>query len=260
MPKPKRIPYLSTVTSIVDLSPSIRRLTLKSENPSQFGTESVGGYFKFVFAANGSTDISGLSEDQKPLLRTYTIRDYNENTGEITVDLVRHVTNDMSCGFASRWVETVSESDTISLVGPGKSAYPAFDHDAIFCVADMTALPSLSVVLKQLPASMTGQAVIEVATKEDIQPLSAPEGINITWVISSDNQSLAETAKAQQWPEGVVDVWCACEFDTMKALRQYFRNERNVEKDNIYISSFWKNGVAEDGHKVLKRQDLENNG
>ncbi len=52
-------------------------------------------------------------------------------------------------------------------------------------------------------------------------------------------------------------MWCACEFDDMRALRDYFRNQRNVEHDRIYISSYWKNGVSEDGHKVLKRQYLE---
>ncbi len=257
MPKPKRIPYLATVTSITDVSPSIRRLTLKSDNQSQFSAESVGGYFKFLFTENGDTDISSLSEDQNPLLRTYTIREYNDSTGEITVDLVRHVTSDLSCGFASRWVETVSVGDTISLVGPGKSPYPAFDRDAVVFVGDMTSLPALSVAISNIPSTAVGHAIIEVAKQEDVQQLNSPEGVDITWVATENGQSLVETVKQLPWPDGSVDVWCACEFDKMKSLRQYFRNEKNVEKDHIYISSYWKNGVSEDGHKVIKRQDAE---
>jgi NADPH-dependent ferric siderophore reductase len=45
----------------------------------------------------------------------------------------------------------------------------------------------------------------------------------------------------------------------MRALRQYFRNDRDVEREFIYISSYWKNGVTEEGHKVIKREDAENN-
>lgn len=260
MPKPKRTPYLATVTSVTDVSPSIRRLTLKSDNQSQFSAESIGGYFKFLFTENGDTDISSLTDEQNPVLRTYTIRDYNGSTGEITVDLVRHVTSDLSCGFASRWAETVSVGDTISLVGPGKSPYPTFDRDAVMFVGDMTSLPALSVAINNIPTTSIGHAVIEVAKKEDIQKLNTPKDVDITWAIAEDGESLVTTVLELPWPDGFVDVWCACEFDKMKSLRQYFRNERNVEKDHIYISSFWKNGVSEDGHKVIKRQDAENEG
>jgi NADPH-dependent ferric siderophore reductase len=45
----------------------------------------------------------------------------------------------------------------------------------------------------------------------------------------------------------------------MRALRQYFRNEKEVDRENIYISSYWKKGVSEDGHKVIKREDAESN-
>ena len=43
----------------------------------------------------------------------------------------------------------------------------------------------------------------------------------------------------------------------MRELRQYFRNEKEVAKENIYISSYWKRGVTKDGHKAIKRADAE---
>jgi NADPH-dependent ferric siderophore reductase len=46
----------------------------------------------------------------------------------------------------------------------------------------------------------------------------------------------------------------------MRALRQYFRNEKQVKRENIYISSYWKLGVSEDGHKTIKQQDAEEQG
>jgi len=38
-------------------------------------------------------------------------------------------------------------------------------------------------------------------------------------------------------------------------LRHYFRNEKQVDKDNLYISSYWKEGTTEDGHKIIKQKD-----
>ncbi|NVJ56308.1 MAG: siderophore-interacting protein, partial [Vibrionaceae bacterium] len=39
--------------------------------------------------------------------------------------------------------------------------------------------------------------------------------------------------------------------------RQYLRNDKQVKRENIYISSYWKQGVSEDGHKVIKQQDAK---
>lgn len=40
------------------------------------------------------------------------------------------------------------------------------------------------------------------------------------------------------------------------------KDKKEVERENIYISyisSYWKHGVAEDGDKVIKREDAESN-
>ncbi|WP_295798323.1 SIP domain-containing protein [uncultured Microbulbifer sp.] len=55
--------------------------------------------------------------------------------------------------------------------------------------------------------------------------------------------------------EGNPSVWCACEFTTMRHLRRYFRKEREVDAKLGYISSYWKHGLSEEQHKIVKRED-----
>jgi NADPH-dependent ferric siderophore reductase len=43
----------------------------------------------------------------------------------------------------------------------------------------------------------------------------------------------------------------------MKELRSYFREERGLGKDDLYISSYWKLGMNEDNHKVIKSEDAK---
>jgi NADPH-dependent ferric siderophore reductase len=43
----------------------------------------------------------------------------------------------------------------------------------------------------------------------------------------------------------------------MKTLRSFFKNELKIEKENFYISSYWKLGSNEDQHKEVKRIDTE---
>lgn len=254
-----KTPFLLTVQDSVQISPNFQRITLQGDSIAHFGTESTGDYFKLLFTPNGGTDLSALGEDERPLMRTYTIREFCPATNSIVVDFVRHETNDLSYGFASRWANNAKVGDTISIVGPGKRHTINQDSDWVFLAADMTALPALSTTLATLASEAKGYAVIEVAQAEDIQQLDAPQNVDLIWAVSSKGSNLVDAVKAQPWLDGQCSVWCACEFDSMRTLRQFFRNDKEIDRDYIYISSYWKNGVSEDGHKVIKREDAQIN-
>ncbi len=252
-----RTPLPLTVQDSVQISPSIQRITLQGESIAHFSVENTGDYCKLLFTPDGGTDLSILAADERPLMRTYTIREFDSETNSIVVDFVRHVTSDLSCGFAARWANNVKVGETISIVGPGKGHAINQSADWVFLAADMTALPALSATLANLKSGTIGYAVIEVAQKEDIQQLNAPQNVTIIWAVAGQEARLVDTVKAQPWLDGQCSVWCACEFDSMRTLRQFFRNDKEIDRDYIYISSYWKNGVSEDGHKVIKRQDAE---
>ncbi|WP_217534252.1 siderophore-interacting protein [Vibrio metschnikovii] len=251
--------YRVTVTDTKRLSPNIQRITLQGDTIAHFGEQSVGGYFKLVFTPQGDPDLSRLTPTERPILRTYTIREFNPHSNQMTVDFVRHITDDPSCGFAARWAEQVQVGEQISIAGPGKSQGPNWAADWVYLAADMTALPALATTLESLDPKTQGYAVIEISHPDDQQPLVAPPGVKIIWAHTDQGETLTQTVKAQPWLAGLCTVWCACEFESMRELRQYFRNDKQVERDHIYISSYWKNGVTEDGHKVLKREDAEAN-
>ncbi|EOW9551261.1 siderophore-interacting protein [Vibrio fluvialis] len=252
----KRSFHALTVTDTQQISNNFQRITLQGDAIAHFGKESEGGYIKLLFTPDGGTDISTLGDDARPLMRTYTIRQFDPQTNSIVVDFVRHITQDLSCGFAARWAESVQVGDTISIGGPGKSQGLNTEADWVFMAADMTALPALSVTLENLSADTQGYAVIEIEDEDDKQALNAPAGVKLIWSVGTP---LVEAVKAQPWHDGQCSVWCACEFESMRALRQYFRNEKEIDREHIYISSYWKNGVSEDGHKVIKREDAEAN-
>ncbi len=113
--------------------------------------------------------------------------------------------------------------------------------------------------MKGFPAEQES-AYIEVLSEDDIQSLEKPENIEIEWVVkaeaSDSSYPLLERIKALSWLDGTPAVWAACEFNSMRALRQYFK-EKDVSKDYLYISSYWKLDNSEDEHKIIKRQDAE---
>lgn len=251
-PQPKSLVIKKTQT----ITPNMQRITLQGEALGNFPLDCEGSYVKLLFNEVGGTDIQGFSEENRPVMRTYTIRHFDPQACTIEVDFVRHITKDLQCGFAARWAMAAKEGDTISIVGPGSISNLNTEADWFFMAADMTALPALSAKIRTLPADAKGYAVISVMSEADIQPIEAPAGMELHWVTE---QPLADKVRELEWQQGEAAVWCACEFDSMRALRQYFRNEMDVDRENIYISSYWKQGVSEDGHKVIKREDAELN-
>ncbi|MGC7893789.1 siderophore-interacting protein [Vibrio anguillarum] len=255
--EPKRSFYPLTVVGSQQISPSLQRITLQGDSIEHFTLENEGDYIKLLFSEDGSTDLSRLTPDQRPIMRTYTIRSFDATNNRIEIDFVRHEAEDKQCGFAVRWAMHTAIGDTISIAGPGKAQGLNLSGSWFFLAADMTALPALAAQLKRLPRDAKGYAVIEIEHVDDKQALQAPENIEISWVVKDSSTNLATSVIEKNWLGENGSVWCACEFDTMRTLREYFRNEKEIAKDNIYISSYWKRGVSEDGHKQLKQTDAQ---
>ena len=260
----KPSPRVLTVINSTQLTENMQRITFKAEDLSNFDMETEGGYIKLLFNENGGTDLSGITEGSRPMMRTYTVRHLRQDQNELDVDFVRHhhantVMTAETGGFASAWAQNAMIGDTISIAGPGSIKGLTHSADWFFLVADMTALPALSAKLEVLPSSATGYAVIEINHQSDKQTLVKPQGITVIWVIQTEakleESSLVQRVRDQEWKSGQPAIWSACEFNQMRALRTYFRNEKEVDKDDIYISSYWKAGCTEDGHKVAKHED-----
>ncbi|MDN3611904.1 siderophore-interacting protein [Vibrio ostreicida] len=248
-PSPKTVTVQSTQT----ITPNMQRITLSGDGLAEFPHDCEGGYIKLLFDQQGHPLQESIEGQPRPTMRTYTIRRFDHESRAIEVDFVRHLTHDRQCGFAARWAMNAKVGDQIALSGPGAISTLNTQADWFFMVADMTAMPALSAHIRHLPKDAQGYIVIQVTDLADIQPLDPPEDVKVVWL--DMHQSLPDVVREQTWRAGEVSVWCACEFDSMRQLRQYFRNEKDVERHHIYISSYWKQGVAEDGHKVLKKQD-----
>lgn len=239
------------------ITPNMQRIVFHGDELAHFPEGCEGDYIKFLFNDAGETDLSAIIEDKRPIMRTYTIRHFSLSQRTIDIDFVRHSTENIQGGYAARWAKNAKVEDTINIVGPGTISDINTDVDWFFMVADMTAIPALSAKIRQLPDNAKGYAVIKVLDIDDIQPIEAPNNIKIIWL--TDDGSLIGKVTSLPWLEGVVSVWAACEFDSMRELRTYFQNEKEVERENMYISSYWKRGITEDGHKMMKQKDANEN-
>ncbi|NEP61946.1 MAG: siderophore-interacting protein, partial [Symploca sp. SIO2G7] len=62
--------------------------------------------------------------------------------------------------------------------------------------------------------------------------------------------------KSLAWKEGTPYVWVACEFESMRRIRDYIKNSHDItDSKTMYISSYWKFERTEDQHRIDKRID-----
>ncbi len=247
MAKPSPQPF--TVTSTLQLSPNIRRVTLAGDAIQKYPDNAEGGYIKLVFPN---------AQGDKPLLRTYTIARFDKARSEMDIDFVVHE----SSGPASRFGEKAQAGDTINIAGPGPAKPLAPDADWFLIAGDMTAIPAIRANLKALPKDTRGYLILEVLTEADKDALDIPENLlpaqlEIKWLINphpGTNKHFSDSIRTLKWQEGKPAIWIAGELNEVLRARTHLKIMPNIDKVRMYISSYWQHGMTEDRHKTEKQR------
>ena len=121
--------------------------------------------------------------------------------------------------------------------------------------------------LEALPPNAIGKAFIEVAGPEDQLALTAPDGVELTWVYrggradavgeerAGDRAPLVEAVTTAHWLPGQVQVFIHGEAQAvMHNLRPYIRKEREVDAKWASISGYWRRGRTEETFRQWKKE------
>ncbi len=245
-------PRTVKVVNSQQLTPNMRRVTVGGESLADFPKGYEGGYIKLLFPTPDFRPAECDTSD-KPIMRTYTIRHHRAEKNELDIDFVVHGDD----GIASRWCQQAKPGDEITIAGPGdlKPANPSADW--FLFVADMAAMPAALVQLSSLPGTAVGTAIFEILCAEDKPNVEAPAGINIEWIIQPEadqsSSTLITKIRDLDFPEGEPGIFIAGEWKLATALRDHLRKDRQIDRKTPYISSYWKQGANEEGHKQAKK-------
>ena len=265
-----------TVVRSEQLTAHIVRVVLGGNGFDTFTpNEFTDSYVKVVIVPNG-VDVAalphpltldsfdGLPENQKPTVRTYTVRRVDPDARELTIDFVVHGDH----GVAAPWAARVQPGQPAYLMGPSGAYAPDPAADWHLFAGDEAAIPAISVALEALPADAVGQVFIEVATPDDEVELNAPAGVTVSWVhrggradtvpedLAGDHAPLIAAVTSARWLPGQVQVFIHGEAQAvMHNLRPYIRKERGVDaKWASSISGYWRRGRTEEGFREWKSE------
>ncbi len=264
------------------LNPHIVRVVLGGKGFDTFTPNgNTDSYVKLVFV-DDDIDVSKLTSfkrqltldsfdklppEQRPTVRTYTVRRADTHEREITIDFVVHGDH----GVAGPWAASATPGQRLFVMGPSGAYAPHPDADWHLFAGDEAALPAISAALEALPDNAKGYAFIEVASTEDEIELTAPDGVLVRWIhrggradlvlddAAGDRAPLIAAVKEAAWLPGQVQVFIHGEAQAvMHNLRPYIRKERGVDaKWASSISGYWRRGRTEETFRQWKRELAE---
>ncbi|MET3805767.1 NADPH-dependent ferric siderophore reductase [Nakamurella sp. UYEF19] len=249
-------PIAALVIGTRQLSPTLTRVVLGGPDLARFqASSSTDAYVKLTFLTPGvdyprPLDLAAIRAQMPPehwpVVRTYTVRSWDAEAGELTIDFVVHG----DAGVAGPWAASAQAGDELLLAGPGGAYAPAQDAGFHLYVGDESALPAIAAALDALPASAVGRVLIEVHDSSSEFPLDTPAGVVVDWVHAGDRPvgaALVDAVAAVDFGADDVDAFVHGEAGFVKELRRVLRVERGVPKERLSISGYWRLGATEEG-------------
>lgn len=251
-------PRLLTVKDAWRLTPNMIRVTFAGSELDGFPEGREGGNCKLMLPEPGERREQfalRLSDGPPPVRRTYTVRKYDVQARELTIDFVAHGAD----GPASRWASHAAPGEFLGFAGPSTPKVTHFEADWYLVAADPSAIPVAAATLEAMPRSAKGVAIFEITSADDHQDIDMPDGINAHWLVHPDPlqpSTQQETLiRSLAWPEGRIQTCIAGEAGVIRSLRAFLHQERQLPREDTYISGYWKIGLIEDEHQKIKRAE-----
>ncbi|WP_333764620.1 siderophore-interacting protein [Streptomyces sp. IBSBF 2390] len=257
--KPRRA-HTAQVVRTERLTPHMQRVVLGGEGLAGFAADTcTDHYVKLLFGPPGVTypepfDLERIRaefpREQWPVTRTYTVRAFDPEHRELTLDFVIHGDE----GLAGPWATRVRPGDPVRFMGPGGAYAPAPDADWHLLAGDESALPAIARALETLPAGARAHAFIEVSGPEEEQKIDSE--VEVVWLHRGTRpvgEALLEAVRALDFPAGRPHAFVHGEAGFVKELRRLLRVELQIPREDLSISGYWRLGHNEDGWQASKR-------
>ncbi|MGO1507583.1 probable siderophore interacting protein [Microbacterium esteraromaticum] len=238
------------------ISPHFVRITLGGEDLHRWRSLGFDQWFRLALPISAETRFDRLSDRfdmrgylrylalpkaSRPVIRSYTVREYRPEAGELDVDFVVHGTE----GVAGPWAASLPTGAPVALIDQGCGYRPVENANRVLLAGDESALPATLGILRDLPDETTGTAIIEVPHEADQQPVISPAGINMHWIVRDTNarpgaEALAALRELPLDGDAPVSAFLAGEQQLATGGRRHLAGERGIPKTSIDFTGYWR--------------------
>jgi NADPH-dependent ferric siderophore reductase len=247
------------------IGPHLIRVVATPRDPAAVGRFVVphtDGYVKVVFRRPGVVypepfDLAtarSLPAEQWPAQRTYTLREVRPDRAEIVIDFVHHGDAGLAGPWAAGLLDGSGPGTEFLVLGPGGAYAPDPAADWHLLAGDDSALPAIAAALRAVPVGAPVHAFVEVDGPADEQPLPGPGVLTLTWLHRGAGGDLAAAVAAAELPTGRAHAFVHGEAGFVKELRRMLRVERQIPRQDLSISGYWRRGRTAETFREWKRE------
>src|SRR5215213_829442 len=259
--RPRRRPKTTTVLETERLSPHLIRVVVGGDDLDGFGAgEFTDHYVKLHIPPPGAEYRAPFDPDevkerypreQWPRVRTYTVRDWDADRGQLTLDFVVHGDE----GVAGPWAATAQPGDILHLMGPGGGYAPDPEADWHLLVGDRAVIPAIAVSLERIPAGVPVHVLIEVPEPGDEVELQTPGDLHLTWLHGDGTgDTLVPAVRDLEFPEGQVHAFVHGEAEVVRQIRRHLVLDRAIGKEALSASGYWKRNRDDEAWRAEKAE------
>ena len=251
-----------TVLRTEQLTPQLRRVVLGGDGLADFAEPTFAdSYVNAFFLPDGAgyappfdaEAVRDLPRDERPYPRRYTIRHWDGERRELTIDFVVHG----DVGYAGRWATRARPGDRLQLRGPAGDYTPPADADAYLMIGDESALPAIAAGLEAVPAGRPVVVLLEVEDAAGEVSLATPGLLTLTQVHRAGSPEperlLVEALAATELPAGRLSAFVHGEAESIRAVRRHLLDQGVVSADQLSCSPYWRRGHTDEQWRSIKK-------
>jgi NADPH-dependent ferric siderophore reductase len=255
-------PRLLRVKRVATVTPGVIAVTLTGDGLDGFPSFCPAAHVKLFLPRAGQTRpaLPSLGSngpvwpegEEKPIVRTYSVRSFRPEACEIDIEFAVHGVE----GPATRFARTAQPGDYVGLSHPGGPDPMIPAASRYLFAGDTSALPAIASILEHLPAEAEGEALIRVDAEADVRELRRPAGVRVRWFVAgpTELEELVAAFRALPWREDGLNVWLGGEHALVVGLRSYVSQEHGIAKEALYALPYWRYRYDEESYHEARDQ------
>lgn len=233
------------------LSDSFLRVTVHGEGLAGYDDLRPADAFKLLLPPTGEHDFIDpqLGEDgllyglegRRPVLRAFTVRDFDPDALRLTFDVLIHP------GHTLSWLRDAVPGDPVGVAGMRVDYAHGDDIDHQVLLGDAAALPAVATILDSLPPGTPATVALAVDHRDDHRLIRERRGARIIWVDGGSPQGpdspLVQAVRELPRPDGRLQAWVGAEATVSRQIRAHLLDAWQIPRDDLHAAAYWKAGL-----------------
>jgi len=208
-----------------------------------------GAPYRAPFALD---ELKGLPAEQRPYRRRYTVRRWDRERRQLTLEIVVHG----DAGAGGGWATSARPGDALVFTGPAGAYRPDPAADWHLMVGDESALPAIAASLEAVPAGAPAVVRLVCDGPEHEIALDGRARLDVAWLHRTggpgDEELLAAAVRDLIFPPGRVHAFVHGEAGETRAVRRHLLADRGVAPDDLSCSPYWRRGMTDEAWRRIK--------